>query len=57
MKVNEGDMFKSFLNDEEYIVKKIVNRTAILQTKNGKRQILTDVDNLKIKSFYMKKED
>jgi len=56
LKVKEGDTFKSFLNDEEYIVKKIVNRTVMLQTKNGKRQILTDVDNLKIKSFYMKKE-
>jgi hypothetical protein len=57
LKLKEGDMFKSFLNDEEYIVKKIVNRTVVLQTKNGKRQILTDVDNLKIKSFYMRKED
>jgi hypothetical protein len=56
LKVKEGDMFKSFLNDEEYIVKKIVNRTAILQTKNGKKQILTDVDTIKIASFYKKKE-
>ena len=59
MKVKEGDLFKSLLSDsgEEYIVKKIVNRTVILQTKNGKTQILTDVDNLKIKSFYMRRED
>jgi hypothetical protein len=57
LKVKEGDMFKSLISDEEYFVKKIVNRAVVLQTKNGKRQIWTDVDNLRIKSFYMKKED
>jgi hypothetical protein len=55
--VKEGDMFRSFFNGEEYIVKKIVNRTIMLESENGKKQILTDFDNLKIKSFYMKKEE
>jgi hypothetical protein len=52
MKVKEGDIFKSFLTDQEYIIKKVFKRFAMLQSQNGKRQILTEVDNLKIKSFY-----
>jgi hypothetical protein len=56
MKVKEGDIFRSFLNDEEYIIKKIIKSAVVLESQNGKKQILTDVDNLKIKSFYMKKE-
>ena len=56
MKVKEGDIFRSFLNDEEYIIKKIIKSGVVLESQNGKKQILTDVDNLKIKSFYMKKE-
>jgi hypothetical protein len=56
MKFKEGDIFRSFLSDEEYIIKKIVKSTAVLESENGKKQILTDVDNLKIGSFYKKKE-
>jgi hypothetical protein len=57
MKVKEGDIFKSFINDEEYIIKKILKSFVMLESQNGKKQILTDVDNLKMKSFYMKKEE
>jgi hypothetical protein len=57
VKVKEGDIFRSLLTDEEYIIKKILKNTVILESRNGKKQILTDVDNLKIKSFYMKKEE
>jgi hypothetical protein len=57
MKVKEGDIFKSLLSDAEYIIKKIIKSTVMLESQNGKKQILTDVDNLKIKSFYMKKEE
>jgi hypothetical protein len=56
MKVKEGEIFRSFLSDEDYIIKKIVNSTVVLESENGKKQILTDVDNLKIGSFYKKKE-
>jgi hypothetical protein len=56
MKVREGDIFRSFLSDEEYVIKKIVKNTAVLESQNGKKQVLTDVDNLKIRSFYKKKE-
>jgi hypothetical protein len=56
MKVKEGGIFKSFLSDEVYIIKKIVKSTVVLESENGKKQILRDVDNLKIRSFYKKKE-
>jgi hypothetical protein len=56
MKVKEGDIYKSLLSGEEYIIKKLVKRMVVLESQNGKKQILTDVDNLKIKSFYVRKE-
>ncbi len=56
MKVKDGDIYRSFLNDEEYIIKKIVESKVVLESQDGKKQILTDVDTLKIKSFYKKKE-
>jgi hypothetical protein len=56
MKVKERDIFKSLLNDEEYIIKKIVESKVVLESQDGRKQILTDVETLKIKSFYMKKE-
>ena len=56
MKVKEGDIFKSLLSDGEYIIKKIVISAVVLESQNGKKQILTDVENLKIKSFYKKRE-
>ena len=57
MKVKEGDIFKSFLTGQEYVIKKILKSFVMLESQNGKKQILTDVNNLKIKSFYMKKEE
>jgi hypothetical protein len=56
MKVKDRDIFRSLLNDEEYIVKRIVEGKVVLESQNGKKQILTDVDTLGIKSFYKKKE-
>jgi hypothetical protein len=56
MKTKEGDKFKSLLDGAEYAIKKIVNRMVLLESKDGKRQILTEVDNLKPGSFYQKME-
>jgi hypothetical protein len=56
MKTKEGDKFKNAVDGAEYILRKIVNRMALLESKDGKRQILTEVDNLKIDSFYQKME-
>ncbi len=56
MKTKEGDQFKNAVDGVEYILRKVVNRMALLESKDGKRQILTEVDNLKIDSFYHKME-
>ena len=56
MKTKEGDQFKNAADGVEYILRKVVNRMALLESKDGKRQILTEVDNLRIDSFYQKME-
>jgi hypothetical protein len=56
MKVKERDIFRSLLNNEDYIIKKIVESKVVLESQDGKKRILTDVDNLRIASFYKKKE-
>jgi len=57
MQTKVGDIFKSFLNGSEYIVKKIANKMVVLESKNGKSQILTGIENLGIKTFYQKEEE
>ena len=52
MQTKVGDIFKSFLNGSEYIVKKIANKMAMLESKNGESHILTGIENLGIKTFY-----
>ena len=54
MKPNEEDTVKSLLNGKYYKVKKIVNSMAVLQSEDGRSQILTEVENLNL--FYKKKE-
>ncbi len=50
--MKEGDIFESLLNGTEYVVKSIVNKMVVLQSKKGDTQIITSVDTLRIKSFY-----
>jgi len=57
MQTKVGDIFKSLLNGSEYIVKKIANKMVVLESKNGKSQILTGIENLEIKTFYQKEEE
>ncbi len=56
METKEGDIFKSISDGVEFIVKKVMNSTVILESQDGKRHILTDFSSLKSKSFYLKKE-
>lgn len=56
METKEGDIFKSILDGAEYIVKRIVNSMVVLESQDGKKQIMTGVGSLNIKSFYQKKE-
>jgi hypothetical protein len=57
MQTKVEDIFKRCLNGSEYIVKKIANKMAVFESKNGKSQILTGIDNLGIKAFYQKEEE
>jgi len=54
--MKEGDIFENLLDGTEYVIKSIVNNMVVLQSKKGKKQILTGVDTLRIKSFYREKE-
>jgi hypothetical protein len=55
METKEGDTVRSILNGIEYKVKKIVENMAVLESQDGKSQIITEVDTLKL--FYREKED
>jgi hypothetical protein len=57
MKIKEGDIFKKSSDGVDFAVKKIVNDMAVLESQDTKTQILTEVNILKLKSFYMKKEN
>ncbi len=54
--MKEGDVFESLLSRIEYVVKSIVNKMAVLQSRKGDSQIITGIETLKMKSFYRKKE-
>ena len=57
MNIKEGDIFQSSIGSGDFIVKRIVNNMVILESQDGKRQILTGMDTLRLKSFYLKRED
>ena len=52
MEAKVGDTVRSTLNGMEYQVKKIVEKMVVLESQDGKNQILTDLDNLTL--FYKK---
>ena len=54
MKPKSGDILKSLLDGEDYIIKKVVENMAVLESQNGKKQILTEVDSLRL--FYTGKK-
>ncbi len=56
MNIKEGDMFKKSSDGTDFSVKKIVNEMAVLESQDKRRQILTEVNTLKLESFYLKKE-
>jgi len=55
MELKSGDILKSILDGEDYIIKEVVENMAMLESQNGKKQILTEVDTLRL--FYRKKEE
>ena len=56
MQRKEGDIIKSCLDGMNYTIKKIVHGMVVLESKGGNKQILTEIDNLNIGSFYQKIE-
>ena len=56
MEIKVGDTYKTFSDEMEFTVKRISNNWVVLESPDKKKQILTGVNNLKINSFYLKKE-
>jgi hypothetical protein len=52
METKVGDRVRSILNGIEYQVKKIVKKMVVLESQDGKSQVLTELDNLTL--FYKK---
>ena len=57
MDIKNGDMFRQASDGMDFVVKKIVKDMAVLESQDWKKQILTEVNTLKLKSFYLKKEN
>lgn len=55
MKIKEGDEVTSVLDGQGYTITKIVGNRVILSSKNGEKQILTEIKNLQ--TLYRKKEE
>jgi hypothetical protein len=55
MKAKEGDTVRSVLSGLCYKVRKVANHIAVLESQDGKCQILTELDTLG--AFYQEKED
>ena len=54
--MKEGDIFQSLLDGTEYVVKNIVNKMVVLQSRKGDKQIIAGIETLKTRSFYRGKE-
>ena len=57
MTARESDRFRSKITGNVYEVKKIASRMIVLESLNGKRQVLTELNNIAL--FYKEelKED
>jgi len=53
--MKEGDIFENLLDGEEYVVKQIVNSMVVLRSRRGDTHIITGIETLRMKSFYLKK--
>jgi hypothetical protein len=54
METRESDRFRSKITGSVYEVKKRVNERIVLETPNGKSQVLTDLNNIAL--FYEKEQ-
>jgi len=56
MNITVGKVFRNTIDGVDFIVKKIVNDMVILQSQDGKRQILTEVRTLTSTPFYQTRD-
>lgn len=54
--MKEGDIYKNLLDGAEYVVKNMKNSMVVLRSIKGDKHIITGIETLKIKSFYLEKE-
>ena len=57
MNIRHGEVFENSTDGVDYVVKKVVRDMVVLESQDGKRQILTGVHTLTSTSFYLKKEN
>jgi hypothetical protein len=55
MNIRQGEVFENSTDGVDFIVKKVVKDMVVLESQDGKRQILTGVRTLTSTSFYLKK--
>ena len=55
MDIKRGEIFEKTADGVDFLVKKIVRDMVVLESQDGKRQILTEASTLALKSFYLKR--
>jgi len=55
MDIRQGEVFKKSMNGMNFLFKKIVGKTVVLESQEDKRQILTEVRTSTSASFYLKR--
>jgi hypothetical protein len=53
MDIKQGEVFQNSTDGVDFIVKKLVGDMVVLESQDGKRQILTGVHTLTSISFYL----
>jgi len=54
MNIKQGEIFENSTDGVDFIVKKVVRDMVVLESQDGKRQILTGVHTLTSTSFYIR---
>ncbi len=57
MNIKVGEIFRKSVEGVDFIVKEITGNEVILESQDGKRQILTGRQTLTSTSFYLKRRE
>ncbi len=57
MNITKGDVFWDISDGVDLVVKKVMNDMVVLQSRDGKRQVLTGMITLASQLLYQKKLD